>query len=136
MNAKSIGLSKIRYTLFVTLLLMNTILFSQEKINFDNDYILIEKLPTSSQILSVKFICCDFPSTILSEQEFLNLLDHAKVVEPENELLFNWNYSPWYMIEFTTSCGNYHLQLYLGGLGVLTLPNGEKGAVLLDLTKE
>jgi hypothetical protein len=103
--------------------------------NFRPDFVLIEKLPTASHILTLKMHHF-YSSSVLNESEFLILLDKAKTIQPGSEILLNWNYSPWYSIEFTTSSGSYELELYQGGLGTLTLPNGKKGAVMFDLIKK
>ena len=129
-------MTKSRIVLIIVFLCVNSILFSQEKMNFRPDFILIEKLPTASQILTLKISHCDSSLSVLGESEFLILLDKAKPIQPKSEILLNWNYSPWYSIEFTTLSGNYKLELYLGGLGTMTLPNGKKGAVMFDLTKK
>ncbi len=71
--------------------------------------------------------------SVLNQTKFLTLLDKAERIRPDDKMLMRWHYSRWYDIEFTTSSGCYQLRLYLGGLGYMTLPNGKRGAVLLNL---
>ncbi len=121
-----------RIVLIIVFLCISNILLSQEKMNSHPDFILIEKLPTSFEILTLKMsLFSPVLSNTISEKEFLTLLDKAKVINPEE--FYKWHLAPWYYIEFTTLSGNYKLNLCLGGLGLLTFPNGKRGLVKFNL---
>ena len=121
------------------------ILFSTAKSNsqmvikqsFD-DFIFIKNIPNSNEIVSEDLSISPilFNSSIkLNKVTFLKALDNRpKALKNSDETLFTWNYSPWADIVFLTSKGKYEIQLFLGGLGFVTLPDGTKGAVLFDFT--
>ncbi|AXR69693.1 hypothetical protein [Leptospira mayottensis] len=120
---------------FIEILFMSSHLLSQERTKPYADFIFIEKLPRSHEIITFRMKSrSQTRYSVLDQTKFLILLlDKAKGIRPDDEKLMNWHYSSWYDIEFTTSYGNYKLELYLGGLGFMTLPNGKTGAVLFDL---
>ena len=94
----------------------------------------IEKLPAGHTIQKVEIIKHSTDSPDLDTALLIDLFVRAKPVHPDDNLLSNWSYTPWASIIFTTPQGSYKLNLFLGGLGMLTLPDGRKGAVLFDLT--
>nr|WP_232423650.1 hypothetical protein [Leptospira weilii] len=97
-------------------------------------FIFIEKLPRSNEIITFRMRSLSTNAgSVLNQTKFLTLLDKAERIRPDDKMLMRWHYSSWYDIEFATSSGNYQLRLYLGGLGHMTLPNGKRGAVLLNL---
>lgn len=102
-------------------------LFSQEKIDFK----FIDSIPTSSEII-------DFDAKYFLEENNkikTDIFNFAKALNPTDEIIQTWSYSPFCTISFATKKGDYQLELFLGGLSIMTLPTGEKGYVLFDLTK-
>jgi hypothetical protein len=63
----------------------------------------------------------------LNEQEFRRLMASATPIPANDPTLSAWHYAPWCSVEFTTVAGNNEAQLFLGGRGVLTQPNGDRG---------
>ena len=63
----------------------------------------------------------------LSNQEFIELISTAKIVEKEDPKIHNWNYAPLYDGTFVYDNELYSFSIYLGGLGRLNLPNNEFG---------
>lgn len=94
----------------------------------------IEKLPAGHTIQTVEIIKLSTGSPDLDTALVIALFDRAKPVHPDDNLLRNWSYTPWASITFTTQQGSYNLNLFLGGLGMLTLPDERRGAVIFDLT--
>lgn len=72
-----------------------------------------------------------FGKSTLTERDFLAGLAGARLISPKDPLLSEWNYSPWYSGSFSTPAGLHRFELYLGGLGCLTLPDGRCGYFLL-----
>lgn len=120
----------------IAILLINNNLSAQNKMEISADLILIKKLPIASEILNLSMHHSFNSKSVLDESKFLLLLDKAKIVQPNDKILKQWNYAPWYSIEFTTSSGKYNLQIFLGGLGIMTLPDGTKGAIMLDIKEK
>lgn len=63
----------------------------------------------------------------LDEQNFRRLMSTAKPIAANHPSIVAWHYSPWCRVAFTTRAGKNIVQLFLGGRGVLTQPNGERG---------
>jgi hypothetical protein len=51
----------------------------------------------------------------------------AKPMSASHPGIVAWHYAPWCRVAFTTWAGKSSVQLFLGGRGVLTQPNGERG---------
>lgn len=94
----------------------------------------LEKLPAGDTIQTVEISLHSPDSPALDSVSFIAMFNHAKSVQPDDNLLRNWSYTPWAAVTFTTPQGHYQLNLFLGGLGMLTLPDKTKGAVLFELT--
>ncbi|PJZ56924.1 hypothetical protein [Leptospira barantonii] len=122
-----------RLKITIIILLISGSLFSQASMSIHPNLIFIEKLPTARDVLALRINYVFNNNKLLDKRKFLTLFDKAEPIQPKDEILKNWHYSPWCTIEFLTSSGSYELKLYLGGLGFLTLPNGKTGAMLLDL---
>lgn len=124
------------------LLILFSIFKSNSQVGLEqlyDDFIFIENIPKSKEVIRKGLSINSFPhaSIKLNEVQFLKALDNKpRAVKNSDEILLMWNYSPWVDILFSTSEGKYEIQLFLGGLGFVTLPNGKKGAVLFDFSKE
>jgi len=124
------------FSIVFLIILTTNKLMSQEKLNLFPDLIFIKNTPKSNEIASIVFGHTFNPNTILDESKFLNALDNnAKPLNPKDEIISEWNYTPWYSITFDTPKGKYYIEMYLGGLGIMTLPSGQKGAILFDFEK-
>ena len=99
---------------------------------FNSDFVVIDKLPEPSDVVSIN-VRHSFPGSLFKELEFYNWLRNAKPLQPNDEKLLQWNYVPWYSVELVTASGNYEFNLYRGGLGIVTVPNGSKGAIMFSL---
>lgn len=100
-----------------------------------DEFIFIEHIPRSKKVLKKDLSIKDQTNgnaTKLSKVRFMKALNKSKALKCSDKILFDWQYSSWVDITFLTSEGKYEIQLFLGGLGIMTLPNGKKGAVLFD----
>ena len=97
----------------------------------------LETLPVSAAITDVRI----FPDvnyrhvSPLTPDNFRQLLDGAKPVSADSELIFAWHYAPWCKVSFSTAAGKHELKLYLGGMGFLKLPDGRVGALRFEHPK-
>ena len=69
----------------------------------------------------------------LTAAEFRKLWISAQLIDKNDPLIKNWNYSPWCDGRFQSGDKVYDFDVYLGGLGLLQLPTGQSGYFLLDL---
>jgi len=93
-------------------------------------------LPKKKDTLSVEVEILYYQNNmILTENNFFDLLNNYKIIKPSDEILYNWHFSPWFNIWIVTTSGLYNFKLFMGGLGILELPDGDKGAVLVDIKK-
>ena len=68
----------------------------------------------------------------VTPQNLEQLLTEAKPVAPDDKLLGAWNYAPWDRATFISGSRRWSVQLFLGGLGVITDDAGRKGAFRFD----
>lgn len=64
---------------------------------------------------------------VLTIDSVKKLLAAAHLLNPTEASLKEWSYAPWYFGTFIGPDGEYHYELFLGGRGRLTTPNGEVG---------
>ncbi|MBN2610927.1 MAG: hypothetical protein JXB00_05180 [Bacteroidales bacterium] len=94
----------------------------------------ISHLPATGEILSLRIIS-NSPAikNIPDNDEFLHLWDGLQILHPGDKRILNWHYAPWFNVEFSANNGHYVLHVYLGGMGIIELPDGMRGAVLFTL---
>lgn len=63
----------------------------------------------------------------LSVEGFKRLISTAKPLSPTDPSMKGWSYAPWYSGSFSGPGGTFHFQLFLGGRGTLTSPDGSSG---------
>ncbi len=110
--------------------------------HYPEDLICIKEIPKAKDILSLK-LRNDYPSSDiqLDKKLFLYALENTttKILDPKNKLdlkmLSGYAYSSWSSIWISTKKGDYKIVLFLGGMSFITLPNGNKGAILFDFSK-
>jgi uncharacterized protein (TIGR03067 family) len=71
----------------------------------------------------------------LTAANFPALLDSLAPVKADDPKYKTWHYADWYHVEFETSEGRYMATLYLGGLGLLSAPDGSLGLVTFNHPK-
>ncbi len=136
MKAKRIIKLKLFGIIFLTILTTDKFM-AQEKLKlYPDDLIFIKNIPKSNEVTYIEIKKGMNFSTILDESVFLNALDNnAKSLNPKDKILSEWHYSSWYSISLLTLKGEYDIELFLGGLGYMTLPSGQRGAILFDFKK-
>jgi hypothetical protein len=93
----------------------------------------IDALPGTSEITDVRMSSPGGTRLMIKRDSFFQLLEHASIIDPEQKVIHRNGFSPWCDIEFSTSQGEYILQLFLGGTGIITLPNGKRGALIFEM---
>lgn len=68
----------------------------------------------------------------LTPEDFYILLLSAEPVDAFDESISAWHYAPWHDVRFEVDEMQYHMSLFLGGRGFLTLPDGRTGAFSFD----
>src|SRR3954469_13753143 len=63
----------------------------------------------------------------LGDESFRRLMAGAKPIPATHPGIVAFHYAPWCRVEFTDRTGKNTVQLFQGGRGVLTQPNGERG---------
>lgn len=91
-------------------------------------------LPKSEEIINVELNePLNKSDTKLSEEDIKDLFNNANIISPDDQILKEWHYAPWYSGSFKTKDGTYKFQLYLGDLGFLTNPKNDVGAFKFKL---
>jgi hypothetical protein len=102
----------------------------------------IISLPSPKEIFSVRIWAgINWSPPSFNERQFPFILEKARTVHPNDPVLEQWSYYPVCRVSFETKQGHYGLLLYLpvvsgrfmlklGGLGILTLPDKSKGALM------
>lgn len=68
---------------------------------------------------------CEKPP--LDEQRFRALMASAKPIRSDDPSIVAWHYAQWCTVAFHLQGGRSEALLFLGGRGLLTQPNGERG---------
>lgn len=68
----------------------------------------------------------------LTPESFSVLILSAEPLNAAGESISAWHYAPWHDIRFEVDEMQYHMSLFLGGRGFLTLPDGRTGAFSFD----
>ncbi|MEP7329219.1 MAG: hypothetical protein ABI777_08395 [Betaproteobacteria bacterium] len=63
----------------------------------------------------------------LDEQGFRLLMTSASAISVDDPRIRNFHYAPWCRAAFATPSGRVEVELFLGGRGMLTQPNGDRG---------
>jgi hypothetical protein len=125
-----VGVLEIKHNLIFIILFIQMFSFGDSMRHSDLSSSIV--FPSIEEIVSFKVNYFGSGNRKLSETELTSLFVNARIVMNDDELLTNWNYSPWCDIEIETKSGDINVQLFLGGLGFVSNSKG-KVAVLFEL---
>lgn len=109
-------------------------LFLQDVLIWKRTLITLESIPCPEDIsdlvidrgINIGQVAC------LTFENFGVLLLSAEPVDAYDESISAWHYAPWHNVRFEVDGMPYHMSLFLGGRGFLTLPDGRTGAFSFD----
>ncbi|MBN2042005.1 MAG: hypothetical protein JW864_18360 [Spirochaetes bacterium] len=90
----------------------------------------IKELPAADSIADIN-ITGTPGCKIINPEDFRNWFSTASAILPANT--DDWHYSPFCSGSFSCNNEKYTFSLFLGGRGLLILPNGEKGLFSFQL---
>ena len=70
---------------------------------------------------------CSAKEPVLDAATLRALMSGAKPVSADDPSIRHWHYSPWCNVAFRVLGTRYTAQLFLGGRGILSEPNGRRG---------
>lgn len=94
-------------------------------------FVNLESIPQVDSITDFTIELLAYQNEALDQKRFFKLWKSAEPITYNNPLISNWHYAPWCELSFMTAEGKYRLHLFLGGLGILTLPDERQGYITL-----
>jgi hypothetical protein len=94
------------------------------------------RLPRADEVTALRITRgANHTKVLLTAATFPGVLGSLKAVNADDPEYAAWGYADWYCVEFETAEGRFRATLYLGGLGLLSAPDGSVGLVSFELPK-